>query len=55
MGSGLLVLLGMAAGIGLWDMTCLDSGAREPVALPARLFGEQEENLLDRLRAWLGW
>ena len=37
------------------DMTFLDSGAREPVALPARLFGEQEENLVDRLHDWLGW
>ena len=36
------------------DMTFLDSGAQESVALPARLFGEQEENFLDRLHAWLG-
>jgi hypothetical protein len=36
-------------------LTFLDSGAREAVALPPSLSGEQEADLLDRLHGWLDW
>ena len=36
-------------------MSFLGSGAREAVALPPSLSGEQEADLLDRLHGWLGW
>jgi hypothetical protein len=37
------------------NMTFLDSGALKPILPPPRLFGEQEENFIDRLHDWLGW